>query len=37
MARELTEAGCSASEAAKQAAKATGQRKAEIYRELTQE
>ena len=36
MARELAETGCSASEAAKRAAKATGQRKAEIYRELTQ-
>lgn len=37
LARELTGSGCSASEAAKRAAKTTGQRKAEIYRALSEE
>lgn len=35
MARALVDGGCSASDAAKQAAKATGRRKNEIYKELT--
>ncbi len=37
LARDLAAEGCSASEAAKQAAKQTGHRKAEIYRALAEE